>query len=39
MRPRPAEVAREAEIKAEVSDAQPFSPATGVPEPIDTKQR
>jgi MFS family permease len=30
-------VAREAEVKAEVSDAQPLSPATGVAEPIDSK--
>ncbi|WP_433373719.1 MFS transporter [Actinoplanes sp. CA-142083] len=30
-------VAHEAEVKAEVSDAQPLSPATGVAEPIDTK--
>ncbi|MFI5894448.1 MFS transporter [Actinoplanes sp. NPDC051513] len=32
-----AYVTREAEVKAEVSDAQPLSPATGVAEPIDTK--
>ena len=30
-------VAHEAEVKAEVSDAQPLSPATGVAEPLDTK--
>lgn len=30
-------VAHEAEVKAEVADAQPLSPATGVAEPIDTK--
>jgi hypothetical protein len=28
-------VAHEAEVKAELSDAQPFSPATGVAEPIE----
>jgi hypothetical protein len=33
----PGEVAHQAEVRAEISDAQPLSPATGVAEPIDTK--
>jgi hypothetical protein len=30
--------AHEAEVKAELSDAQPLSPATGVAEPLDEGQ-